>query len=62
MHWRTYSRLAKRILQLQQGEEIANLVILFSYGETIGMGKPGTAADLKEQLRWLMGERPTCED
>ncbi len=57
MHWRTYSRLAKRILQLQQGEEIANLVILFSYGETIGMGQPGTAADLKEQLRWSLGNK-----
>lgn len=61
MHWQTYGRIAKRILQLQQGEEIAKMVILYSYGETVGIGKPGTAADLKEQLCWLM-RKPNGND
>lgn len=47
--------------ETQASEEIAGMVILFSYGETVSIGEPGTAADMKEQLQWLM-RKPNGND
>jgi hypothetical protein len=62
MHWRKYMRLTKRIPDLQYYRVLSIGIDIAKMGEAMGIRTPGSADDMKEQLRWLMGDKEIPDD
>ena len=57
MHWRTYTRLAKRIADLQYWRLLANAIDLAKMNESMGIPAPASIEDASKELRRLMGQQ-----
>jgi len=62
MHWRKYMRLTKRIADLQYYRVLSIGIDIAKMGESMGIRTHGSADDMKEQLRWLMGDKEIPDD